>query len=379
MNRYLIFMWTVFFFLACGSEKGDLPASETKAGRTIMVWLAGDNNLYSEVPRKLSALAKGFKNAATPNCRLLIYADRRGGYPQLIEILSDGNQKVLETYPVQNSASPETLNRSLQHMIELAPAKRYGMIVFSHATGWLPQGALDNPYLENRINTRTVLDDDGNQMSLADFANALPAGIKPDYILFENCFMAGIEVAYALKDKARRLLVSSAEILSPGFEEIYVSSLDCLTEEETDLTKFAEDFYRYRNSTTGNYRSAPISVINTSKLQTLASLAASIVKGSEPLNETETIGMQRFNRHEYTLFFDLEEYLTRLAPERQEEIHKKLLNVVEYTAATHDFMSTYPNGFAINRHCGLTVYIPQMAFPILNSYYEETTWYKATR
>lgn len=116
----------------------------------------------------------------------MIYADRRGGYPQLIEILSDGNQKVLETYPVQNSASPETLNRSLQHMIELAPAKRYGMIVFSHATGWLPQGALDNPYLENRINTRTVLDDDGNQMSLADFANALPAGIKPDYILFEN-------------------------------------------------------------------------------------------------------------------------------------------------------------------------------------------------
>lgn len=61
MNRYLIFMWTVFFFLACGSEKGDLPASETKAGRTIMVWLAGDNNLYSEVPRKLSALAKGLK------------------------------------------------------------------------------------------------------------------------------------------------------------------------------------------------------------------------------------------------------------------------------------------------------------------------------
>ena len=87
-----------------------------------------------------------------------------------------------------------------------------------------------------------VLDDDGNQMFLGDFANALPAGIKPDYILFENCFMAGIEVAYALKDKARRLLVSSAEILSPGFEEVYMSSLDCLTGDETDLTKFAADF-----------------------------------------------------------------------------------------------------------------------------------------
>lgn len=376
--RCSFFLLAVLLLSACEREESPVPEPQ-QAERTIMVWLAGDNNLYSEVPQKLCALAEGFRNVDNTDSRLLVYADHRGGYPQLIEIMPDGNQTVLETYPVQNSASPETLNRSLKHMMEIAPAKGYGMIVFSHATGWLPQGALDNPYLENKADTRTVLDDDGSQMSLTDFADALPDDITLDYILFENCFMGGIEVAYALKDKTRQLLVSSAEILSPGFEEIYMSSLNSLTGEETDLTKFAEDYYHYRNSMTGNYRSATISVINTSKLQPLASLAASIIKDSEPLGETEIIEMQRFNRHDYTLFFDLEEYLIRFAPERQEEMHEILSDVVEYAAATHDFMPTYPNGFSINRHCGLTVYIPQTAFPILNSYYEETAWYKATR
>lgn len=148
--------------------------------RTVLVWLAGDNNLYSEVPHKLSAIAEGFRNAASSDCRLIVYADRRGNYPQLIEIMPDGNQSVLETYPAQNSGSPETFSRFLNYMIETAPAKRYGLILFSHATGWLPQGALENPTLEEKPLSRTVFDDNGEQMTLAELA-AATADFMPTY------------------------------------------------------------------------------------------------------------------------------------------------------------------------------------------------------
>lgn len=126
---------------------------------------------------------------------MIVYADRRGNYPQLIEIMPDGNQSVLETYPAQNSGSPETFSRFLNYMIETAPAKRYGLILFSHATGWLPQGALENPTLEEKPLSRTVFDDNGEQMTLAELADALPADIRFDYVVFENCFMGGAEVA----------------------------------------------------------------------------------------------------------------------------------------------------------------------------------------
>ena len=148
MNKWILLILSLLLLSACEKDEPvpDVHVSE----RTVLVWLAGDNNLYSEVPHKLSALAEGFRNAAPSDCRLLVYADRRGNYPQLIEIMPDGNQSVLETYPAQNSASPETFSRFLNYMMETAPARHYGLILFSHATGWLPQGALENPTLEEK-------------------------------------------------------------------------------------------------------------------------------------------------------------------------------------------------------------------------------------
>lgn len=375
MNKWILPILAVALLLsACEKEE---PAPEPHVSeRTVLVWLAGDNDLYPEVAQKLSALAEGFRKAAPSGCRLLVYADRRGHYPQLIEIAPDGSRSVLETYPAQNSASAETFSRILGNMLSLAPARRYGLILFSHATGWLPQGALENPSLEEKPLSRTICDDNGSQMTLAGFADALPADVRFDYIVFENCFMGGAEVAYALRDKADRLLVSSAEIISPGFSDIYASSFGNLTAPEPDLCAFAADYYNYRNAMTGNRRSATVSVINTEAMPRLAALAAEIIGGPAPLGEERLKTMQRFNRHDYTLFFDLEEYLCLLAPERTAEIRSALSGAVGYAAATADFMPTYGHGFHIARHCGLTVYIPQSCFPALNDAYKDTAWHR---
>lgn len=376
MNRLLLSLLLALFIVSCKSDD-DEPVDST-VERTVLVWLAGDNNLSSEVPRKISALAQGFFAAKQPNTRLLIYADRRNDYPQLIEIVGQGELKIIATYPAHNSASPETLNRMLSEMMNTAPAKSYGLIVFSHATGWLPQGALENPTLEEKPLSRTVFDDNGEQMTLAELADALPADVRFDYIVFENCFMGGAEVAYTLRDKADRLLVSSAEILSPGFEEIYSSSLYRLFAPTPDLSGFAADYYNYRNAKSGNHRSATVSVINTSAMPQLASLVSEIISEATPLDEEKLKTMQRFNRHDYTLFFDLEEYLCELAPDRAREIRTAISEAVEYAAATADFMPTYDHGLHIARHCGLTVYIPQTRFPALNAAYTETAWHRAT-
>lgn len=119
-------------------------------------------------------------------------------------------------------------------------------------------------------------------------------------------------------------------------------------------------------------------MINTSAMPQLASLVSEIIGEATPLDEEKLKTMQRFNRHDYTLFFDLEEYLCELAPDRATEIRTAISEAVEYAAATADFMPTYDHGFHIARHCGLTVYIPQTRFPALNAAYTETAWHRAT-
>lgn len=88
----------------------------------------------------------------------------------------------------------------------------YGFIVFSHASGWLPQGTLTSPL--------SIIMDKKQEMELSDFAQAIPDKTF-NYIIFEAYFMSRIEVAYELKKKSDYILASLAEILSPGLP-IYI-------------------------------------------------------------------------------------------------------------------------------------------------------------
>lgn len=53
------------------------------------------------------------------------------------------------------------------------------------------------------------------EMELEEFAAAIPDG-QLDFIVFEACLMAGVEVAYVLRGKTDYILSSAAEIVSPA-------------------------------------------------------------------------------------------------------------------------------------------------------------------
>lgn len=384
----------MLFLLALAACGGDgAQEGDSRADRTVLVWLAGDNDLSGEVSRKAAALAQGYYKAANGSgeaaqtaSRLIIYADRRGEYPCLYEVSGRGELETIETYTPQNSASGETLRRVLTDMMARCPARSYGLIVFSHSTGWLPQGALDNPsgYGKQQETappvTRTMFDDNGTQMDMDEFAGQLPLppdGSPYDYIVFESCFTAGVETAYALRDKADRLLVSSAEVLSPGFEEVYPDALELLLRRDADVTGFARACFDSYDAKEGAYRSATLSVIRTDALDALAEAMDGALT-AEPLDEVSAASLQRFNRHDYGLFFDLGECAELFAPQRYPAICSAIDAAVEYAAATPEFMRGYRNGFSIGHHCGLTLYMPQAAFPGLNAAYADTEWSRRT-
>lgn len=346
---------------SCLKEKAD--NRQHLPDRTILFYMAGDNSLSEETQDKVDALAAAW-NIEGRN-HLLVYQDRGGEYaPRLLEIKTGTDGKgtidVLEEYKDENSASFKVFTRVLNDMVRYCPGSDYGLVVFSHSSGWFPDNTFAQP--------RSVVTDGDTEFDLLDFARAIPNG-QFHFIIFESCLMAGAEVVYELKDKTGYILASSAEILSPGFTPLYGKMLQCLYKATPDLTGFAREYYEHCNLLSGDDRSATVSVINTAGLTPLKSLLARAESNVEHWEWVERDGIQHFDRRakDY-LFYDLEGYVKTIGT--QDEINE-LAGILEssvlYQAATEEFMPGDKYGYPIKQHCGLTIYIPVAKFRELNT------------
>lgn len=363
----LITICTVVFS-SCASD--DNPPIEVED--VLLVYLAGDNNLSGESHEKFEAIVKGYDGAR--DRRILVYLDSKGETPQLIEITDKNKYQILENYSSENSADPAVLGRVIAKAKSLYPQADFNFLVFSHATGWLPQGYYTNPRaaFETMPSKRSILVDENSEMDLSDFARTIPDNMF-EYIIFETCHMAGVEVVYELRHKAKYIVASSAEIVSPGFTDVYSSNInDLINGEPTDFIQAVFDFF---NNQTSYMYSATFSIIETSQLENLATF---IRDNCDFTKVVEIENIQYFDRKNFHLFCDFEDYYSRLLEnDQQQKILSQLVNkCVIWKASTPYFMEGY-NGFFIKKHSGLTAYIMQDRYANLNTAYEKSTWYKA--
>ena len=384
-----------------------VPEDFPHPGRTVVAYLAADNDLAGETEARIAALAAGRRGAR--GGELLIYTDSPSG-ARLLRVLPDGSTETVAVYGTENSASAEVLGRVLREVQVAYPSDGYGLLFFSHGSGWLPQGALQNP-CRGRLPrmtlaapaSRSVGWDDKpedvvpgesphEEMELEAFVAAIPDGFL-DFIAFEACLMAGAEVAYALRDKADCMLASSAELLSPGFTPVYEGSLKYLLDASRPaaecLTAFGQAYMRHVETLQGVYRSATLSVVELKEMEALAARTAGLL----PLSVCEsdiTADLQHFDRPgsygdlpAVARYFDLEACALRAAtPVQSAALREQLERTVVWQAHTGRFMVAGDdylryNGFDIETHSGLTVYVPREGLETLNEAYRRTAWCRA--
>lgn len=377
--RYLLLL--LILIVASCSQDTDIELIVPKK-RTVLVYVALDNNLSGEMSDVHASLMEGWKNSDEKG-NLIIFADSRGeDKPLLINIKKRSNEVIADTifrYPEENSASPELLAIVINDIKVLFPAKSYGMLLFSHASGWLPEGVFKNPLKwETSFNnnrsipvSRSIFEDNGREMEFADFVEAIPDGMF-EFIASEMCFMSSVETAYALRNKTKYLLASAPEVLSPGFAPIYKTSLDLLYKPEADLKGFAQAFFDYFNGLQDAHQSAAISLVKTSEMEPLAALVSEI---NLELTQEVIDKVQYYDRKgKPHLFFDFRDYIDQVATsEQMEQLDLLLDKAVLFKRNTPKLIN-----INITKHSGLSVYIPQEALPRLNKAYKETDWYKAT-
>lgn len=361
LTGFVLSTLIILSFLSCSNEKTE--EEENMSKRTLLVYIGRDNDLSSSFEDKRDAIIEGWDGRGG---NLVIYRDLpKGSSLEVVVRKKDVNEtrKIYEEVS-ENSASSEVFSRVINEVVSEFPADSYGLIVFSHASGWLPDATLTSP--------RSLIKDNTDWMSLDDFSSVIPDNMF-EFILFEACYMGGIEVAYELKDKTKYILASPAELLSPGFREVYRTSINKLFQPEANLISFASDV----NIQLGlkGFESLTLTLVRTSGLNKLANW---VMKYNKKGKFSTTEGVQFFDRNSKHLFFDFEQHYSRLTDNEstKAELSSLIDNCLVSKHSTPTFLLSF-GGFKIEQYSGLTTYIPQEDFPYLNEEYNKTKWAQA--
>ena len=402
------------------AEKTRVESEETRS--VMLIYSAGYNSLAYELDKNIRELELGFipQRSTRADHILLVYSKltalNEDGLPTsdyntptnsaLFRMYKNNGEIVRDTIRVWggdiNACDPRTIREVCQTAYDMFPAKSYGMVFTSHASGWLPSGYYNDPNAyENQASVwkkssfesrrrwtfpeitesfpavKSLGQDNvpGNPMEieLETFADAIP--FHMDYILIDACLSGCVEVAYQLKGKADIVGFSQTEVLKQGFD--YISIASRLLQSSPDPVQVCKDYFARYDVQTGQNRSATISAVDTREMEPLAEICKALFEKYRNklvnMSGSSVQGYFRYNRH---FFYDLMDILVRAGITAEEEaaLQEALDRCVVYKAATDYFLT-----IRIRTACGLSMYLPSMGSDYLDGFYREhIAWNQAT-
>lgn len=373
--------WILLLAVLCATSCSWFGHGE-KDRQVVLLYLAGNNSLSSEGEGDYEDLCGSWLPEAKDKHQIvLIYRHFQDRTPTLCRLYRDRRGETVEEtileYPFDtNSATAETLTAVIADAEAAWPAEHHGLILWSHASGFLPEGYYMSPSEHSRggATLMSFAEDHGTEMDLKDLRKAL-SRFHYDFILFDCCLMANVEVAYELRNCADYLLFSPTEILSDGFP--YEQMMQPLFEQKTEaaMTSICQRYMEHYRAQTGVYCSATISLVNTAALEPLAAACKTIFRNhQDQILTIDRSGIQayfRFNKH---WFYDIDDFVRRVATDSEYQAFiSALARAVIYKDTTENFISIH-----ITHYSGLSSYIPRPEYTVLNNYYKTLQWNQAT-
>lgn len=303
--------------------------------------------------------------------RLMIMLSQRNSSPALLEILvNDKGECEIDTLKVYEgclTTDTATLGQVMRDVREISPTESHGLIMWSHANGWLPQYY----FYKSPAKAPASIGLEGSEKATMDL-DMLAKVLQPfhlDYIIFDACLMACVEVAFELRNVCDYILATPTETMGEGFP--YYNIMPMIFADTIDYVGIAKEYEKKYIKPAG--RQGTITLIETKYLDELASVCRQIVDGKEEeIEKMKKTTLQAYDRKTPHLYYDLDHYMMQLADENQyamlqESLHK----VVPYKAASSVFL-----GISIWHYSGLSTYIPALVNDkYVNNYYRSLQWY----
>ena len=256
----IFFIVATCLFLACAQDDDDAgktPDEGSENGRTVMVYMVAENSLGSpELRNDITEILRGWRSLNNiSGDRLVLYVDDNG-LPRIYELKK--NQKgtgLADLTPVYtykedaNSSSADQLRNFIHYTKQRYKAESYGLLMWSHASGWIPStyagdktsGTSAKRRSFGLDNQKNSFVNDGYQMEIKDMAAAIEAEGGVDFMFFDACSMQTIEVAYALRNATEYIIASPAEIPGPGAD--YSTMVPAMFQKEDPVQQMLSAYY----------------------------------------------------------------------------------------------------------------------------------------
>lgn len=338
-------------------EPEPVPEPSTSVGRAVLVYMVANNSLgsagydtsdFDEMDIAASAGALGSN-------RLIVYHHAYHTAPELVEVTPSGHVELKEYDTEISSVSAERMETVIADFKELAPAESYGIVLWSHASGWLENGIMEDQGNSSGVRPKAFGEDGGKKMNVTTLARVLD-GKGFDYVYFDCCHMAGVEVAYQLRNVTSLVVGSVAELPSAGMP--YDRTLPFLMADEADMVGAASTTFEYYNSLSSWQRTCTMSVISTEGMDRLADAVGKLCD-LHPVLPSD-FEVQRFIKSN-TRYIDLKNYLEALgstsaeASAAYEKAAAAIDDVVLYQAATpYLWQDIRTDEVKVDFHCGLS-------------------------
>lgn len=394
-----LFIVATCSFSACSKDDETPPiVSPYVESRTVMVYMVAENSLNKNVWADVQEMLVGMNNdTLSANDRLVIYLDDVK-LPRIYVV--DKTTKITqfsELVPVMtyendvNSSSAEQLGTFIDYVKSNYPAESYGLVMWSHASGWTPSNFSGDMYSETPTkrksfgvdNGKNTTNNNGNQMNIDDMASVLQ-GNAFDFIFFDACVMQTIEVAYELRDAAKWLIASPAEIPASGANYETMTRAMFLKDDYVNqmLTVYKQEY--------SNAYGIVVSAVNTEALDDYAAYMKSVVAAhrSEMLNLIISSMLNYIRYGSWTTtspdFLDMQGIMLKVLDDEEYAQWKGNTDKLITCVHTGRWYSGYPKSIiAIDdaQCCGMAMFIPfekyTYSYESFNEKYLKTSWAQA--
>ena len=412
MKKWL-YTLLVVVLAACSNEIPEQQPAK-RSGRTVLAYLISNSpkslegNLQDNVVDMYMALAE-----IKDSCTLLVFyrPQEYGSYldvPTLLCFDTDGRGNVNNlpaltgtdltfetvcqvarkkeyTMNSQIATDPVVMEEVFKDMQKVAPSDSYGLILGSHASGWMKG---------NSVQSKAFGDDDGYNIDIPDLAGVLKNSFseKLDFVLFDACMMGNAEVGYELKEVTSHCIASVMETPVYGFP--YDQILPYLYSENVDYSAVCHEFISFNKIKDAWGTCA---VMDCSQMENLASAGkAKLSEWEDALSSVSMQNVQQYGVGTFQYFsYDVLDFFRELggksgvAETDLDEAISSIQTVLDEVVIAKECIPnpSYPNTiFSVDetRFCGIGMYIPGEYNPYVanktawNDYYKQSiSWYHA--
>ena len=397
MKKCLLLLIWAGILGGCSNSDEPQPKPVQTDEMTILAYLVANNNLDDDLLANIGAMYDGLA-LMEKEATLLVYWDGKtnigpnkakhlilkyktdgkgniNGSPaldmnaDLYDVLEEA--EIVKEYDTQYSVDKTVMSNVLKDMLTQVTSTKLGLVLGSHGSSWL-----------NSIYTSRAFGQDGsgdNTMSIPDMVEAIGSVNKKfEFILFDACYMATAEVAYAFRNLCDYQLSSVMEVPAYGFP--YENFMKYLYHGDVyNYKKVCQTYIDYYQDlyTEGSYAWATVSLIDSKEVENLVGeLKKEIVAHKEKLADYDTDHLQEYGRTSGPyIACDMGQMISDLNDGKiPASFSTQLDKTILYKGCLEN---ARPSNYSVNatNYSGLGIYIPVEERPKWNNYFKTLDWY----